>query len=131
MGRVNNAACNKLTFFYEHHGQGEVQFLLVTAPKEKFGQCSCMGKFCPPLTSSPNLPRGKNYMVYYCAIGMVLGGESYYNIGIWEIGCSLLVASGRLGKLLKVRGRKVQRIIFEGDSKTINPVVGEKRVNPT
>ncbi len=45
-------------------------------------------------------------------------------------GRSSLVALGRLGKLLKV-WEEGPKINFEGDSKTTNPVVTEKRVNPT
>ncbi len=81
MGRVNNEECKGITIFYENCARGGAQFFLVTAPKVKFGQCSCKGKFGPPVTALPNLPCRNNYMVYYCAIKGERGGGYYYNIG--------------------------------------------------
>jgi hypothetical protein len=84
MGRVNNAACNRITIFYEHRVLGDAQFLLVTAPKAKLKWCSRMGKYRPPATALPNLPCSNNCMVNYCSIGGGLGGGvllQYWHLG--------------------------------------------------
>jgi hypothetical protein len=52
-----------------------------------------------------------------------MGGRSLITIlAFGRFGGSSLVPPGRLGKLLTV----AQKIIFEGDSKTTNPVVAKK-----
>ncbi len=57
-------------------------------PQDKFRAISCMGKFCPPATASPNLlPRNK-YMVYYCAIGRELGRGGVL-LKYWQVSASL------------------------------------------
>ncbi len=59
----------KKQFLDEHCAHGDAQFLLVAAPLAKFGQCSCMGKICPPATALPDLLQGNKYMTNHCIIG--------------------------------------------------------------
>jgi hypothetical protein len=62
-------------------------FLPVTAPKAKFGQCSCKGKCCPPATALTNLPCGNNYMMHFCTIGRGSGGGGL--LQYWQVGAPM------------------------------------------
>jgi hypothetical protein len=73
------------------------------------------------VTASPDLPEGNKYTENHRSQRGI--GGSYYIIGI---SAQLSQDTSILGFFWK-RGKTPQKIIFEGDSKTTNPVVAKKK----
>jgi hypothetical protein len=78
----------------------DAKFLLVAAPYEKVGRCSCIGKFCLAATALPDLLCGNKYMPNHCVIGGGSGGGVL--LDYWHERTILFVGFvfGRAGKPL-------------------------------
>jgi hypothetical protein len=68
MGDKGGNACKGNVVFLTHCACCYAQVLGMKKPKSKIGQCSGIGKFCPPDAALPELMRGNKFEPLCCAI---------------------------------------------------------------
>jgi hypothetical protein len=77
----------------------------------------------------PDSPRGNKFTANHCTAEEEWDGGSYYIIGIWAQLTNFSQDTLFWGLFLEAR-EDIPKIIFEGDSKTTNPVVAKSYEKP-
>jgi hypothetical protein len=100
----------EIRFISWHRASSDARFWYVAPPKAKIGRCSCTGKFCPPVTASPDSLHENKLILVLCTIRRRSGKGSRESMA-WFLFLGFVFGSA--GKPLKKKG----------DGKTTNRVV--------
>jgi len=101
-------------------------FYMKINPRQKSGDAVACASVAPVRLHRLIHHKGMNTWRIIAVQGRNGGGTSYYIIGIWAQLCDVF----RFGDYFWKRGKTSQKIIFDGDSKTTNPVVAKSYEKP-